>query len=71
MKQRDNEFTERVARVIATAERVWDDRDGARRFLLTPNANFEGERPIDMARSESGARRVEELLWQIFHGLPV
>lgn len=71
MKPAESERTERLARVIATAEHVWDDRDAARRFLLTPNANFQGERPVDVARSEIGARQVEELLWQIFHGLPV
>ena len=56
--------------MIATAEYVWDDRDEARRFLTMPHPALDGRRPIDAARSELGARQVEELLWQIFHGLP-
>jgi putative toxin-antitoxin system antitoxin component (TIGR02293 family) len=71
LKPAESERTERLARVIATAEYVWDDRDAARRFLLSPNARFGGERPIDIARTEIGARQVEELLWQLYHGLPV
>ena len=62
---------ERVARVIATAGYVWGDRILAIRFLLTPHALLEGRRPIDAAVSELGARRVEETLLQLQHGVPV
>ena len=64
-----NERIERLGRVIATAEYVWDGRDEAKRFLTTPHPAFAGARPIDATRSELGARQVEELLWQIYHGL--
>lgn len=70
LKPEESERTERLGRVIATAEYVWDDRQEARRFLTAPNPTLGGQRPIDVARSELGARQVEELLWQIFHGLP-
>lgn len=63
--------TERMARVIATARYVWDDEDDARRFLTTPNTALGGAKPVDAAHSELGAREVEELLWRLFHGLPV
>jgi putative toxin-antitoxin system antitoxin component (TIGR02293 family) len=63
--------TERLARIIATAEYVWDDEADARRFLTTPHTALRGERPIDVARTELGARAIEELLWKLFHGLPV
>lgn len=69
LKPEESERTERLARVIATAEYVWDDEAEARRFLTTPHARLEGARPIDVALTELGARRVEELLWKLFHGV--
>ena len=71
LKPEESERTERLARAIATAEYVWDDREDARRFLMTPHPALDGRRPIDAAATELGAREVEELLWQIYHGLPV
>jgi putative toxin-antitoxin system antitoxin component (TIGR02293 family) len=66
----ESERTERVARVIANAEYVWDDRADARRFLTTPHPALRHKTPIDSAMTELGARQVEEILGQIFHGLP-
>jgi putative toxin-antitoxin system antitoxin component (TIGR02293 family) len=69
LKPEESERIERLGRVIATAEYVWDDRGEAKRFLTTPHPAFAGARPIDAARTELGARQVEELLWHIYHGL--
>src|ERR1700722_10465432 len=66
----ESERTERIARVMANAEYVWDDREDARRFLTTPHPALRHKTPIDAAMTELGARQVEELLAQIFHGLP-
>ena len=71
LKPEESERTERLARVIVTAEYVWDDADDARRFLMTPHPALGDRRPIDAAATELGAREVEELLWQIYYGLPV
>ena len=65
-----SERTERLARVVATAEHVWDDPVLARRFLHEPHQLLEGRPPLTMALSELGARRVEDLLWRLYHGLP-
>lgn len=65
----ESERTERLARVIATAEYVWDDDDDARRFLTSPHALLEGQRPIDVALTELGARSIEEMLWKLFYGI--
>ena len=65
----ESERTERLARVIATAEYVWDDDDDARRFLTSPHALLEGQRPIDVALTELGARSVEEILWKLYYGI--
>ena len=66
----ESERTERIARVMANAEYVWDGREDARRFLTTPHPALRHKTPIDAAMTELGARQVEELLGQIFHGLP-
>lgn len=66
----ESERTERLARVIATAEHVWGDLDAARRFLTTPHPALAGKTPVDSAKTELGARQAEELLAAIEHGLP-
>jgi putative toxin-antitoxin system antitoxin component (TIGR02293 family) len=69
LKAEESERTERLARVIATAEHVWDDDSEARRFLTTAHSELEGQPPIEVALSELGARRVEELLWKLYYGI--
>lgn len=71
LKPTESERVERLARVMAAAEEVWDDRAAAREFLATSHAMLGGKRPIDVAQTELGARRVEQLLWELEHGLPV
>lgn len=69
LKPQEGERVERLARVIATAEHVWDSVDDARSFLSTGHAMLGGQRPIEVALTELGARRVENLLWSLFHGV--
>lgn len=69
LKPQESERVERLARVIATAEQVWDSEDDARAFLSTGHAMLGGKRPIEVALTELGARRVETLLWSLFHGV--
>lgn len=66
----ESERTERLARVIAAAEYVWDDRDDARDWLNTVHPELENRTPLQAALSELGARRAEDLLDKIFYGLP-
>jgi putative toxin-antitoxin system antitoxin component (TIGR02293 family) len=66
----ESEKTERLARVVATAQLVWGDDDDARTFLDTPHPELHGKRPIEAALTELGARRVEDILWAIYYGLP-
>ena len=67
----ESEKTERLARVLAAAEHVWDDRDQAREWMSKPHRELNGLTPLDVARTELGARRVEDLLDKLFFGLPV
>src|ERR1035437_1549843 len=66
----ESERTERLARVIATAEYVWDDGEDARQWLCTPHPELDDRTPIHSAMTELGARRAEALLDRIFYGLP-
>jgi putative toxin-antitoxin system antitoxin component (TIGR02293 family) len=67
----ESERTERLARVLAEAEHVWDDREQAREWMNQPHPELGGLRPLHVARTELGARRVEDLLDKLFYGLPV
>jgi putative toxin-antitoxin system antitoxin component (TIGR02293 family) len=63
--------TERLARVVVLAEMLWGDEGEARAFLNRPHPLLHGETPINVARTELGARRVETLLHDVEHGLPL
>ena len=67
----ESEKTERLARVLAAAEYVWDDRDQAREWMNRPHQELDGKSALEVARTELGARRVESLLDKLFFGLPV
>lgn len=60
---------ERLARIIATAEYVWNSAQDARAFLTTPHSMLQGRKPLDVSLTELGARRVEELLWRLYYGI--
>jgi len=60
---------ERLARVFATAEYVWNSEDDARAFLSTPHPMLQGHTPLDVSMTELGARRVEALLWKLYYGI--
>jgi putative toxin-antitoxin system antitoxin component (TIGR02293 family) len=63
---------ERAARIVALAEKVWgDDGEAARAFLTSPHPLLDGRAPIEVAGTELGARRVEDVLVGLLHGLPV
>jgi putative toxin-antitoxin system antitoxin component (TIGR02293 family) len=67
----ESERTERLARVLAQAEYVWDDREQAREWMSKPHRELQSSSPLETARTELGARRVEDLLDKLFYGLPV
>lgn len=67
----ESERTERLARIVAMAEALWDEASDARAFLNRPHPLLDDETPINVARTELGARRVERLLHDVEHGLPL
>lgn len=66
----ESEKAARLARVFATAEYVWNSPDDARAFLYTPHPLLGDATPLTVSMTELGARRVEELLWKLYYGLP-
>jgi putative toxin-antitoxin system antitoxin component (TIGR02293 family) len=66
----ESERTERLARVIAAAEHVWNDREDAREWLTKPHPELGKRTPLESAMTELGARRVEDLLDRLFYGIP-
>jgi putative toxin-antitoxin system antitoxin component (TIGR02293 family) len=71
LKLVESERTERLARVIALAEMLWDDDSDAKRFLATPHPELGGRKPIEAALTDLGARQVEDVVMRALHGLPV
>ncbi|WP_433983069.1 MbcA/ParS/Xre antitoxin family protein [Tunturiibacter empetritectus] len=39
--------------------------------MSKPHRELHGETPLEVARTELGARRVEDLLDKLFYGLPL
>ncbi|HEX5726782.1 MAG TPA: antitoxin Xre/MbcA/ParS toxin-binding domain-containing protein [Longimicrobiaceae bacterium] len=70
LKPAESERVERLARVMALAEQVWEDRNDARAFLTAAHPLLDGRAPLELARTELGARQVEELLWKLEYSLP-
>lgn len=66
----ESERTERLARVIAAAEHVWNDKGDAREWLTKAHPELGRRAPLDLAMTELGARQVEELLDRLFYGVP-
>lgn len=71
LKLHESEKTERLARVIALAELLWDDRPAAQEFLNTAHPELAGRTPLESAGSELGARQVEDVVMRALYGLPV
>lgn len=67
----ESERLERLARITALAEDVWEDPALAYEFLHSVQPQLGDERPIDLARSDLGAREIETLLLKLEYSLPV
>ena len=71
LTREEGEAVLRVAAVVALAVDVWGFESGAATFLTTPHVLLGHEVPIELARSEVGARQVEYMIHALDHGLPV
>lgn len=59
----------RLLRVIAHAEETFQNAEKTSRWLRKPNRALSGTRPIDLLKTDSGARLVEAVLDRIAYGV--
>ena len=60
----------RLARVFSRAIELFEgDSEGAQAWMMRPNRAFGGVSPFEMAKTEVGAREVENLIGRIEHGV--
>jgi putative toxin-antitoxin system antitoxin component (TIGR02293 family) len=59
----------RLARLAALAEEVFEDLDRAREWLRQHQRGLGDRAPLDLMRTEVGAREVEDLLGRIEYGV--
>lgn len=59
----------RLVRVVMKARETFEKNDIADEFLRLPNPALGGQVPIEMARSDLGAREVETILGRIAYGV--
>ena len=59
----------RFARLMGMAIQVMETEENARRWLKAPQYGLGGAIPLEYARSEVGAREVEDLLGRIEYGV--
>ena len=71
LKLHESEKTERLARVIALSELLWDDAEAAQLFINAPHPELGNRTPLECASTELGARQVEDLVMRAIYGLPV
>ncbi|MGF6956618.1 antitoxin Xre/MbcA/ParS toxin-binding domain-containing protein [Paraburkholderia youngii] len=67
---RDGPPTLRARRLAQVLRLVWQSDKDAAAWLTTEHPELGARTPLEAARSESGARRVEQILLRIFFGIP-
>lgn len=68
LKLEESDGIARLLRVLAHANRVFEDEDLAEEWLRHPNPALD-EVPMRMARTDIGAREVEAVLTRLEHGV--
>lgn len=59
----------RIGLLFQRSLEVLGEADAARHWMQSPKKAFDGYTPLEMARTEIGARKVETLLGQLEHGV--
>jgi len=59
----------RIARIALRAVEVLDGPENAQKWLMEPTRALGGEKPLEFADTEPGAREVERLLIRLEHGV--
>jgi len=70
MQSDESDRLVRLARVFSRAIELFEgDSEGAQRWLMRPNRAFGGVSPFEMAKTDVGAREVDNLIGRIEHGV--
>ena len=69
LSRQESERTERVARLFVHARRALGSKEEASEFMTTPHPELESRSPIEAAKTDLGARRVELVLDALEFGL--
>jgi putative toxin-antitoxin system antitoxin component (TIGR02293 family) len=59
----------RIARLLSQAELVYESRQRALAWLRRPHPRLRNREPLEMSKTDTGSRLVEELLVQIDEGI--
>jgi putative toxin-antitoxin system antitoxin component (TIGR02293 family) len=59
----------RMGRIIVEANEIFGDREKAMRWLHKPNRALKDHTPLEMSKTDPGARMVETLLGRISYGI--
>jgi putative toxin-antitoxin system antitoxin component (TIGR02293 family) len=68
-KADESERLLRLARIFVRARQVLESEERARAWMFAKNRALGGATPLDFARTEPGAREVENVLGRIEHGV--
>ncbi len=69
LKMEEADALARLVRVVVKARETFEKDDIADEFLRLPNPSLDWQVPIEMARSDLGAREVEAVLGRIAYGV--
>ena len=69
LRTSESERVVRLGRIFARAKDVFEDNDDAANWLNEPLESFGGQTPLELSRTEPGAREVEQILGRIEHGV--
>lgn len=69
LKPDESERLLRLARILVRAQQVFESAVRARAWLFAANLALGGATPLDFARTEPGAREVENVLGRLEHGV--
>ena len=69
LKPDESERALRLGRLFALAGDVFEDETSAAEWFAAPLAALRGKTPLELCRTEPGAREVEQTLGRIEHGV--
>ncbi|MBF0557264.1 MAG: DUF2384 domain-containing protein [Nitrospirae bacterium] len=61
----------RFARIFSFAVEVMGSEENARQWLSTPHFSLERKTPLEMLKTDAGAKEVDDILGRIKYGMPV